>query len=208
MVKSHFYRDCTRIVRYSQSSPDAWADSACFTMLTIQQWLALVPRALDDVRISGPQSRFAWGNKRKGIEYILANKRGLWKSARAFKAGKIGLDDLILDYLAIPGLGIVKASFLAQLTVGDGACLDVHNLRAMGLDLDSFKTSKSLKVESIRKRIAVYNAAWRALGDSAYWWDTWCDSYAARAQAKSPYKYKDGAEVSNAHNIIIRSRNE
>jgi thermostable 8-oxoguanine DNA glycosylase len=173
-------------------------------MLTIQQWLALVPRALDDVRQHGAESRFAWGNKRAGIAYILAEQHGLHAKAQAYQRGGISLESLILEYLAIPGLGIVKASFLCQLTVGDGACLDIHNLRAMGLNEAAFKTPKTLKVESILKRIRAYNGAWSAIGDSAYWWNSWCDSYAARAQAKSPVKYSDGAAVSAAHLTIIR----
>lgn len=204
--ESYFRRDCLQIVKYAQASPDGVADAACFTLLTIQQWLALVPRALDDVRKHGVDSRFAWGNKRKGIEFILANKRALWDDARRAWEGETSLDDLILAYLAIPGLGVVKASFLAQMTIGNGACLDMHNLRSMGLSESAFKTPKTLRVQSIRNRIKTYNAAWQAYGDSAYWWDMWCDAYAARAQAKSPHKYANGSEVSAQHLIVIRKQ--
>lgn len=204
--QSHFARDCLPIAAACLDSPDMVARAGCFTLLTIQQWLALVPRAFDDVMVNGAESRFAWGNKRNGVAYVLANKTLLHRAVERFHDNN-DLDSLLLEYMAIPGLGIVKASFLAQLTVANGACLDVHNLRALGLDINIFKTPKTLKPEFIMKRLRTYNATWRAHGDSAFWWDSWCDAYAARAQAKSPIKYQNGSEVSRVHRVILGDYN-
>jgi len=203
-TENYFARDCLRIVEKAQVSPDTVADVGCFVLLTIQQWLALVPRAMEDVRKNGVDSRFAWGNKKAGVAYVIANKTELHHCAVETYHGRMTLDSLILHYLAIPGLGITKAQFLAQMTVGDGACLDMHNLRELGLSEAAFKTPKTLKVASIMKRIETYNAIWRAGNrDSAYWWNHWCNSYAIRKQAKSPIKYANGSEVSRVHLCAI-----
>lgn len=202
--ENYFARDCLRIVERAQQSPRAVGDVGCFVMLTIQQWLAIVPRAMVDVRKNGADSRYAWGNKKAGIRYILENKVELHHFAVEAYHGRMNLDSLILRYLAIPGLGIVKTQFLAQMTVGNGACLDMHNLRELGLSESAFKTPKTLKVETIAKRIEAYNAIWQAGNrDSAYWWNYWCDSYAQRKQAKSPIKYETGSEVSRVHLCAI-----
>jgi hypothetical protein len=155
----------------------------------------------------GANSRFAWGNKKAGVEYVLTHRRELHAYAECFHAGNMEFNELILKYLQIPGLGIVKAEFLAQLTVGEGACLDVHNLRMLGLSESAFKTPKTLRVESIQKRISAYNAVWRAVNpQSSYWWNEWCDAYASRPQTKSPVKYQSGSDVSAAHLCAIESK--
>lgn len=203
---SHFARDCLWIVGHAQSSPDYLPGIAALVLLSIQQPFYLMPTYVADMARTGAKSRYLFGHKHSGFHYVQLFKRDLWRSATRCYNGKISLDDLILDYLAIPGLGIVKASFLAQMTVGQGACLDTLNLRAMGLRLDAFRTPKSLKVGSIRKRISTYNAVWSAQGDSCYWWDLWCDMLGARthnARGAAIGSLGDGAAVSRTHRLAI-----
>ncbi len=201
-MDSYFERDCVDISMACEDSPDMVAKAGIFTLLTIQQWLGLVPRAFHDVQKHGSDSRYAWGNKKAGVAYVLANQRELLRSVQNYHSTG-DLNALIRDYMDIPGLGIVKASFMAQLTVADGACLDIHNLRHLGLSVESFKMSKTATPATYARRIGAYNAVWRDIGDSAHWWDLWCDSYAQRAQAKSPVKYANGSEVSRVHRVII-----
>lgn len=175
-----FTTDCLWIANQAQNSADVFPGIAALVSLSIQQPFWMLPRQVADVVKRDYASPFLWGHKAGSLHYVRANKRALHASARACYEGDKSLDDLILDYLAIPGLGIVKASFLAQMTVGDGACLDTLNLRTLGLREDAFKTPKTLQVKTIRARIAAYNATWRSVGDSAHWWDSWCDLVASR----------------------------
>ena len=206
VAESYFTRDCLWIVERAQASPDTFPGIAALVLLSIQQPFVQMPRQIADVAQDGAESQWLFGYKSAGFDFVRRNKRALWESARACHAGKISLDDLILDYLAIPNMGIVKASFLAQMTVGQGACLDTLNLRTMGLSETAFRTPKALKPVSIRKRIATYNAAWRAHGDSAYWWDSWCDLVGNRTHNVRGYKiggFANGSEVSHVHRLAI-----
>ncbi len=85
------------------------------------------------------------------------------------------------------------------MTVCQGACLDSHNLKALGLDVNTFKTPKSLTVKTIALRITVYNATWQAIGDSAHWWNGWCDFIATLY----PKRFANGAAVSALHRLPL-----
>lgn len=207
---SYFHRDCLAIVAAATDNPDIVARTATFTLLTIRQWFALVPPQLLDVDAKGKDSAFLFGSKRGGYVFIQEHKRALLGHVQAYHAGKLDLDGVILRFLEIPGLGIVKSSFLAQMLVGDGACLDMHNLEWLGLSESAFRLSKKLTVPTVVRRIATYNAAWRAHGDSAWWWNSWCDGLAARSGARMVQtlgwiadRIGNGAEVSALHRVTI-----
>lgn len=200
----HFKADCLPIVRAVQKSPEIWARAAVFVILTIRQMFTLMERQMAEVDDVGADAKALFGWKRSAYRYIQAHKYELWQRAKLAKSGQITLNDLIQDYLAIPGLGIVKASFLAQLTVGDGACIDAHNLRVLGLNTEAFKTPKTLLAGTIRKRIEAYNAVWRVTGDSATWWNLWCDGLAVTR----PTWFANGAEVSALHRKCILGKEQ
>ncbi|XAI96027.1 hypothetical protein [Microcystis phage Mwe-JY26] len=195
----HFSLDARHIARASRESVDVFFWVAVFVILTIRQPFYLMPAQMADVKANGAASRFLFGWKRQAFRALAERKAELQAAAIATHEGRMSLDSLILLYLSIPGLGIVKASFLAQMTAADGACLDTHNLRALGLDESAFKTPKTLKVETIAQRIIAYNAVWRAIGDSAHWWNGWCDFVATLY----PDRYKDGAAVSRLHRLPL-----
>lgn len=204
---SYFHDDCAFIVDAAQRDANALPGIAALVLCSIQQPFHTVATQLQDVARNGLTSRYLFGSKRDGLAYVMANRRELHAVARAVHGGDATLDDAVLAYLAIPGLGIVKASFLAQMTVGNGACLDLHNLARLGLAESAFKTPKALKVDTIRARIRSYRAVWESIGDSAYWWDSWCDHVAAvvtnSAGRKVNHGFTDGAHVSRYHRLAI-----
>jgi hypothetical protein len=195
----HVTRDAREISRACLDSEETFFWAGVFVVLTIRQPFYGVAHQMRDVRKNGAASRYLFGWKRDAFRYLAQHKASLQSSAKAFQAGQISLDSLILAYLAIPGMGIVKASFFAQLTVCDGACLDSHNLKALGLNAAAFKTPKTLTVGTIAKRIAAYNAVWRSVGDSAHWWDGWCNWVALLY----PKRFQDGAAVSALHRLPL-----
>jgi hypothetical protein len=199
-VSGHFARDCVPIVAFAQRSPDNWARVATFVLLTMRQSFITMARQMTDTDRDGSASKWLYGWKRDSFRAIHESKLALHAESLRFARGEIDLDSLILAYLALPGFGIVKASFLCQMTVADGACLDVHNLDRMGLRLDAFNCSKTLTVATIRARIAAYNRIWAAQGDSAYWWDSWCNYVAVRRRKWFPY---GGAQCSAIHPDVI-----
>jgi hypothetical protein len=206
----YFNRDCLAIVAACADNPDMVARVAVFVELTIRQWFWQMPAAMATVDEFGAESKYLFGAKRAGYRYIQANKQALLADVQAYHEKKIDLDTLILRFLAIPNLGIVKASFLAQMTVGDGACLDMHNVASLGLNDQTFRLSKKLTVDTINKKIRAYNAVWREFGDSAYWWNSWCDGLAMNSfkrltpsLAWIAERLQDGNHVSEMHRTLI-----
>lgn len=180
---SHYKTDCLYVADRAQADPDLFPGIVAFVLLTIQQHFIGIPRAVADVAKHGTRSRFMFGSKPDGLTYARQNKRILHKAARACHAGNLDLAGLVQEYMGIPGLGIVKASFLAQLTVGQGACLDTVNMQRLGLAWNMFATSKArLSPSAIRARILSYQAVCNAHGTTQEFWDIWCDTLAARQE--------------------------
>jgi hypothetical protein len=203
---SYFTKDCQWIVGHAQASPDAFPGIAGMALLSIKQPFALMPVFMGDLARMGDQSSYLFGAKRAGFQYVREHKADLWASARAFKRGDLSLDELIADYMKVPSLGIVKASFVAQMTAGEGACIDTINQQRFGLPADFGRSSKH-RPSSLPARIHAYNAYWQAHGDSAWWWDSWCDHMAERkfnAAGKRPTgNLNTGAEYSALHRLAI-----
>lgn len=181
------------------SSPDRFFKSVVFVLATIQQRFDTVEMIVDRLEREGAESRFLFGSKRAGYNYASENRRVLLKQAQAFVKGKNSLETLILDFMEIPGLGLAKASFLAQIVVGDGACLDRHNLRFLGLPENFVKAPKTLQAASLFRRVQVYNETWQKHGNSALWWNQWCDHVADIY----PRSFANGSEVSKLHRIAV-----
>lgn len=202
---SYFATDCIDISNAALSDIQVFKDAGALVLLSIQQPFITMPGQFADLRRNGRDSKFLFGHKRAGYDFIQQHAVRLQRIARDAKASG-DLDSLILAFLECPNLGIVKASFYAQLTIADGACLDSHNLTRLGLAETFFRTPKTLKIESVHKRIRTYNTVWRNEGDSAYWWDSWCDHVANQKLAKRDQwkaAFGSGAAVSRMHRLAL-----
>lgn len=150
-----------------------------FVLLTIQTPLARVLDLMVDVRANGSRSAALWGSKRKGYEFARDHIEVLF--AAVSKAHEVGDTRGAVAVLStIPGLGVVKASFVAQLCGLDVACLDSHNLRRLGMDETALKFPKTLSEAKRNERIDAYIKLTRDTGGSEYWWDTWCEYVASK----------------------------
>lgn len=206
MSSTHFARDCQWIVQQAQTSADTLPGIGALVLLSIRQPFYLMPMQMKSLARMDYKCPYLFGWKSDGLMYLRMNKRALHKAARACYEGDMSLDDLILEYLAVPGMGIVKASFFAQMTVGNGACLDTLNLRTLGLNETAFRLAKTLSVKTVRRRIASYNACWQSVGDSSYWWDSWCELVASRTRNVRGYAiqgFRSAADVSHSHRMAI-----
>lgn len=204
-----FAADCLPIVEHATKHADNLPGIAALVLLSIRQPFYMMPRQMADVARNGLESPYLFGWKRDGLAYVIRNRHALHRAACAYRDGTMNLDSLILEYLAVPGLGIVKASFLAQMTVGDGACLDTLNLRTLGLSETAFRLSKALTVATVRKRITTYNAVWRSVGDSAHWWDSWCAFVGDRThndRGAAIGGFRNAAHVSATHRLAITTK--
>jgi hypothetical protein len=178
------------------------AGAALVALLSIQQQWRTVPRLFSRVQSEGRECPVLFGSKRRGYAYAVSHRASLWAACERYQGARDkrrALELLLIELLAIPGLGIVKASFLAQMLVNDGACLDMHNLDRLGLARSAFATPKGLQAETLLAKIRTYNAAWRVHGNSALWWNSWCEYYAAI----NPDLFFRASEVSKAHTVAL-----
>jgi len=187
--------------QYAQRSAENLLDVILMVVLSIQQnWLGVGDQMVD-VRKLKAKSRFLWGNKAKTDAYLKANNRRLYTEMMAiigddvyddFKAKR--LMDLFLD---VDGLGLPKAGFVCQLVAGLVGCMDVHNIRRLGVDPKTLSLSKKPKtakgIAANDKRIVDYVNLCHDYGTEELW-NTWCDFLSTKSA-----RWQDGNHVSEVH---------
>jgi hypothetical protein len=187
-------RDMPIMRKHALASPDGLVDVITFVLLTIQQPFPYVARQFADVREKGAQSVYLFGAKRAGYQYAQEHKEVL----HAAMVAAIEVKDVvgIVNVLtSVPGLGMVKASFVAQICGLETACLDMHNLARLGMPATTFRSVNALKDDTRRAKIADYVALCARTGGARKWWNDWCEFVAGRRN--SPLK--SGDEVSAFH---------
>lgn len=178
-----YKRDVNAIKTHALYNSDGLFDVIEFTLCTIQQPLHRVSLQREHIREHGSNSNFLFGSKRKGWIWASENKAYLYRVAKDILNREPSVDrdaDLVQHFMQIPGLGVVKASFVAQMLGAEVACLDMHNLKRLGLPESYFKISAGLKPETLRKKVVDYIGYCAETGGSEYWWNTWCAHVAGR----------------------------
>lgn len=179
-----FDRDMPLLRAHALSCPQGLVDVIAFVLCTIQQPLQSVAKQMADIRANGAEARALFGSKRGGYTYAVEHKEVLF--AAVSKGAEVGdVVGTVDALLAIPGLGVVKASFVAQICGLEVACLDTHNLRALGLSESAFKLPKGLKADTRRAKVAAYIALCCETGGSRHWWNTWCATVAGSKYNRS-----------------------
>ena len=135
-----------------------------------------------DITTKGLDSKHIWGSKVKAYTDFKQVSQTLFESVSESHRDVLSLTK---DISNIRGIGIAKASFLLQLLGRETACLDVHNLKLLGVNPDYFKD---------RKRTEEYVSLVQQRG-SEYWWDSWCEHIANTY----PKHFKDAEHVSKLH---------
>ena len=110
----------------------------------------------------------------------------------------------MLSYVTseVPGLGLIKAGFLIQLTYGLSACLDTHNLKRFGIPPRTFRSDKFKELKTPKSRlrkVKQYHGACERFGGTEALWDTWCQFIAD----KYPHRYKNAFDVSRQHCVAL-----
>ena len=194
-----YNRDCKKIAKFAMKNPDNLARVTTFVLTTIQAGLATTRNQMLDIDEHGADSKYLWGNKRAGYEYMQEHKAVIFAAIKAaVKAGDaVGAIDVLTN---VPNLGIVKAAFVAQMCGLDVACIDSHNCDRLGLARTALKFPKGVKPETKRKKITDYVALTQRTGGSEYWWNTWCEYVAGNRANKS---LSTGNEVSMFHVVAV-----
>ena len=192
-------RDAKKIAKFALKNPDNLVRVATFVLTTIPAGLATTHNQMLDIDKHGADSKYLWGNKRQGYEYLQEHKQVLFAAVKA----AVKADDAVgaIDVLTnVPNLGIVKAAFVVQMVGLDVACIDSHNCDRLGLPRTALRFSKKVKDEVKRKKIADYVQFTRDTGGSEYWWNTWSEYVAGNRSNKN---LTSGDEVSKFHATAV-----
>ena len=186
-----YARDMPELAQLARSSAQGFKDILTFVLLTIQQPFQMTARQMCDVRHRGPESPYLFGSKRPGYLAVLESDELRLDVLAASDRGD--REHAMKRLLEVPGLGLAKAGFAAQIMGAATACLDTHNLNRLGLP--GFKSLVRASPKLVERKIKEYLAIVDAHGTAQWWWDTWCEYVAGRRN--SPLKTAD--EVSRFH---------
>ncbi len=160
-------RDVADIIKHVQSNgPDGLVDVGTFVLCTIQTPLSRTGQQVAEVRQRGVEAAALWGSKRAGYGYLLTHKEALYERLVERPHGETV--DTVRYIMQVPGLGVPKASFLAQCLGYDVGCLDSHNLKRFNKPINFVKaTANSRKVRD-------YVEFTQSLGTEELW-NGWCE---------------------------------
>ncbi|MEQ9566059.1 MAG: hypothetical protein RLN85_09640, partial [Pseudomonadales bacterium] len=104
---SYFKTDCLDIAKSALSDLDTFKNVGTLVLLSIRQPFVTMPAQMADVWEHGRESRYLFGHKRAGYDFIQMHGKRLQRLAVQCKA-ESDLDSFILALLECPNLGIVK----------------------------------------------------------------------------------------------------
>jgi hypothetical protein len=165
-----------------------------FVLATIQQQFHTVPAALSEWDRLGHDAESMWGMKKDGVKHIETHSDRLY-GLLSYAIEREDPVDAIDTLLEVPGLGVVKAAFVAQLYGLNVGCLDTHNENLYNTTAQSFYVPSNLSARLRLRRIEAYVTFTQGVGTSEHWWTVWCEFMAS----KYPQHYDDGEEVSIQH---------
>lgn len=195
------YRDHVPQIRLNALGHENGVASVCtFVLLSIRQPFGRLDAAIKEVKQRGDKAVALFDFKREGYRWIWSHTAELQLAADYY----VGNTDRFIDYFAtkVPGLGIVKSAFVAQLLGHQVACFDSRNLETCELPKTAFrgfKGGKTLpKLDTRLRRINDYIKITNDTGGAEHWWDYWCNGIA-------PSLHTTGEEISARHVKFARA---
>jgi hypothetical protein len=161
-----------------------------FAICSIRQATINVPDQLAVLFDGAEDENPLFGSKFAAWAYISdeAKASQLWRDVLACDTQRRkGAVEAISNLLRVPGLGIVKAAFIAQLMGFNVACLDARNIAREKRNPRAFRTDGK-SPEALRPKVIAYvQETW---GKAARYWDAWCNDVAA-AYDPTPQQISD-----------------
>lgn len=156
-----------------------------FAICSIRQPTISVPDQLAILFDGAEDETPLFGSKFDAWAWISndANCAALWRDltylfdGMPIKRGKIACEAAITCLLRIPGMGIVKAAFVAQLMGFDVACLDSRNVKREGRNPHAFETRGDKHGRKFTPAM-VERYVTKTYGKAEAYWDDWCKDVA------------------------------
>lgn len=195
MYKNHLpiIRDAVR------ADLEVFRRGCMFAVCSIRQPTINVPDQLGILFDGEEGENPLFGHKFAAYDYLMSAKGAtLWAEVRditwyRLTPTKASCEYIIGRLLDVPGLGIVKAAFIAQLMGYDVACLDARNVAREGRNPRAFRTDGK-NPRQLATKVRMYVA--ETFGKAEFYWDAWCQDVAA-AYNRTP------EEISELHLAIV-----
>ena len=188
------------VANFCQQNSDNLAHCHDGVQVTIQMNTEMLDNINTDLKRNGTKiAVFNWNQKKNASNHFHKNKEYYYNNMMKILASKQkNIPDRILKlFLEVEGLGLAKASFLAQLATGHKAfaCLDSNNLKWYGINPKVTDYNKKLKNESIKtEKRKQYLDVVQKLGGGEKLWNDWCNGVSDKSK-----KFTSGVEVSFKH---------
>jgi hypothetical protein len=155
-----------------------------FAILSMRVQFPRVPAQCAELAKKGPEADCLWGHKFDAYQYLCEHDHTLWRAACDANSP----EECILALTVIPGLGVIKAGFVAQMLGWDVACLDVRNFQRLG-GTDWSRRDRARKEQPAQFRRKVSQYVQETQGRARELWDDWCidagEAYLMTAQSVS-----------------------
>jgi hypothetical protein len=204
LIKETFEAHQPIIGSWARENSDNFSDVYRFVLATIQQPIDQTPAIVRDFKDQGGDSAYAFGLKRVALDWLDDNAGLLYDNAMYIAhiesnlAGRFATPALLSYFASLPGLGLVKGGFLAQLCFGEVGCIDTHNVDRFGLNPSRFAASRFKNAKTTKTRKAIINeylGLCDKCGGCALLWAEWCEYVAD----KYPQRYESPQAVSKLH---------
>ena len=173
---------------------EAFRRGLAFVVCSIRQPIVTTPDQIAALFDGGETDESPlFGHKWDAWNFILSPKCAeLWKRVKA----EYDPETVIWEVSRIPGIGIVKAGFVAQLMGLDVACLDSRNIKRDGRNPEQYRSRGGMQKDTaaFRRKVKAYVAD--TGGKAREYWDVWC-THVAQVYETTP------EEISALHLAIL-----
>lgn len=172
---------------------------AMFAVCSIRQATINVPDQIAVLFDGREDENPLFGHKFGAYDAIMGPMGAqIWANIRSLARGPRGNTKAQCEYaisslLEIPGLGIVKAAFVAQLMGYNVACLDARNVAREGRNPRAYRTDGRTPSQ-LAPKVRAYVG--ETFGRAEEYWNAWCSDVAA-AYDRTP------EEISELHLAIV-----
>lgn len=172
--------------------PDIFVRGVTFAVLSIRQQFPTAVKSMGEVEMAGTNARALWGYKRGAYDFIRKNKFAIHSSIVAARTSEEALSVLT----TIPGLGIVKAAFVAQMMGHDIGCLDSRNIFRLRLNPREWRSDGEDRKNTLAFKRKIKRYVDFTSGRAEELWDDWCNDIA-------PVYASTAEEISRDHLVIV-----
>lgn len=165
------YRDHVAILNSAmRHDPDIFLRGVTFAVLSIRQQFPLVCDQLTEVDVASTKARALWGYKRGAYDFLRSHKFDLWSQICDAKSSEVAIEALC----RIPGLGIVKSAFVAQMMGHDIGCLDSRNIHRLALNPREWRSDGSTYKNTLAFKRKIGRYVDYTNGKAETLWNDWC----------------------------------